>query len=128
MNQEHTTHLLTNYPKLYRQHSLPKEQSCMCWLFECGDGWFDLLDELSAKLETLNLTVLKDFPVEAEQVKEKYGTLRFYVNRYDYGVEELIDAACEKSEKTCETCGCPGRLRGENWFTTRCDQCHEDKQ
>lgn len=48
--------------------------------WEHGRGWNSAVAELSYALETLNLTFLGKYGVKvvAEQVKEKYGTLRFY--------------------------------------------------
>ena len=62
--------LINKYPKLYKQHDWDMRQTCMCWGFEVGDGWFDLINELSSKIEPLG--------AEAVQVKEKFGGLRFY--------------------------------------------------
>ena len=73
MNKEHTKHLLKTYPNLYRQHTLPMQQTCMCWGFECGDGWFTIIDNLSKRITEINPDV------EAFQVKEKFGGLRFYI-------------------------------------------------
>ena len=55
-----------------------------CW--ECDDGWNDPLANLSYSLEILNLTIGKQYGyrIIADQVKEKYGTLRFY-----YSVEKI---------------------------------------
>lgn len=127
MNVENTNKLLNNYPKLYRQHSLPMTETCMCWLFEVGDGWMSILDDLSRKIENLNMTVYKDDPIEAVQVKEKFGTLRVYVNNYSEEVEKYIDEAERLSEITCEECGAPGKIRPGGWITVKCDDCQNKK-
>ena len=71
MKQELQDKLFKKYPKLYRQHTLSMQETCMCWGICCGDGWFKLIDELSAKLEP--------YDIEAVQVKAKFGGLRFYI-------------------------------------------------
>ena len=49
----------------------------MCWGFSCGDGWYLLIDRLCSSLQWDTDT--NKYPqVVATQVKEKYGTLRFY--------------------------------------------------
>ena len=65
---------------LYKMANRPCNETCMCWLWECGYGWFDTLAEVSNKLEALNLIVYPKYKVriQAEQVKEKFATLRFY--------------------------------------------------
>ena len=61
----------------------------------------------------------------ATQIREKYGTLRFYWEgalspEADAQVEEeAIDLAEARSACTCEICGEEGRLYGDEWRTTR---------
>lgn len=62
----------------------------------------------------------------ASQVKEKFGTLRFYLT---CGTDEMYDAirvAEEESARTCEECGMPGEQRGGGWILTLCDRCHNE--
>ncbi len=64
--------------------------------------------------------------VEATQVKEKYGTLRFYLS--DYGSEEIrnyIRFAESMSSVTCENCGAPGESYGRSWIQVKCETCKE---
>lgn len=72
--------MMKEFPLLYRQRKLPMTQTCMCWGIDCGEGWYLPLHELSQCLEAINVAVGKKwgFRIEAEQVKQKYGTLRFY--------------------------------------------------
>ena len=65
---------------LYCQKDLPMTQSCMCWGWEIDDGWQKRVQELSYALETLNVLFYDKYKVriQAEQVKEKFGTLHFY--------------------------------------------------
>jgi len=61
--------------------------------------------------------------VVAAQIKEKFGTLRFYCE----GVQEpeisgMIDIVEIISGHTCELCGNPGKLRTDrSWIRTLCD-------
>lgn len=61
----------------------------------------------------------------AVQVKEKFGGLRFYVNFSTPRIEELIREAEEKADRTCETCGNPGKRKNTNtnWVLTICPEC-----
>jgi hypothetical protein len=62
----------------------------------------------------------------ALQIKEKYGTLRFYwtgrlSKEAEARVDEAIDLAEARSACTCELCGEEGRLhRKGGWLMTRC--------
>ncbi len=74
---------------------------------ECGDGWFDVLDVLCARLQFHTDT--DGAPqVVAVQVKEKAGALRFYAEGADEMHGGMIDVAQAMSEHFCQSCG--GRL------------------
>ncbi len=61
------------------------------------------------------------------QVKEKCGSLRFYVGSSNWLVDDLIEQAEQESLKTCQECGKPGEPRSESgWITTLCDE-HTDQ-
>ena len=118
MNTSLTEALVTGFPDLYADYNQPMTQSCMAWGFECGDGWFNLIDELSAKLEPLGAA--------AVQVKEKYGGLRYYCHaptKTATEVFELVNNAEDESLKICELCGRPGETLGGGWLKTRCEEC-----
>jgi hypothetical protein len=115
MNAENTKYLLDNYPALYSGYHKPMTETCMCWGFDCGDGWFEILRDLSDKLEPLD--------VVASQVKEKFGTLRFYLESGSDKAYAFIDEAEKLSSKTCEACGAPGSMRARFWLRTLCDEC-----
>lgn len=133
MSPEKDAELVRKYPMLYAQREGRMSETCMCWGFECDDGWYSLIDELSAKLEGLNREIASkgETPIEACQVKEKFGTLRFYTSSIPEAcsglIEKWIDEAEEKSARTCEHCGRPGQTRGGAWLTTLCDDCPEDR-
>ena len=113
--------LFKKYPKLFRQVDLPVEQSLMSFGIECGDGWYELIDDLCSKLQ--------HYDVEAVQVKEKFGTLRFYLDYYPEGVDQLVEEAEERSSTICEYCGKSGRtVNIGNWLYTVCEECKRKKE
>ena len=120
MSPEHDKHLCESYPVLYGDRHKSMRETCMCWGFTCDDGWFKLIDELSAKLEAMNK---EGANIVAGQVKEKFGGLRFYVGAAPEEAHKLIEAAESASYKTCEFCGEPGEVRQGGWIKTRCDRC-----
>jgi hypothetical protein len=62
--------------------------------------------------------------VQAVQVKEKFGTLRFYTNGFfNEKIENYIDMAENLSEITCEDCGLPGKANDGGWIKVRCESC-----
>lgn len=59
--------------------------------------------------------------VVVTQVKEKYGTLRFYYSGGDEYISGLVNMAESMSECTCEQCGAPGELNSGGWLSVKCD-------
>lgn len=114
--------LVESFPNLYSDRDADMRVTAMCWGFP-GDGWYKLLHEASTKLEKLILALPKEERqhYRASQVKEKYGTLCFYMTSQTEAMDEAIRAAEEASSRTCEVCGEPGVLRGPGWYHTSCD-------
>jgi len=119
--------LVEKYPKIFSQKDLPPNQSLMCFGFECGDGWYDLLDDLCGKIQAY-VDEGNYSQIEATQVKEKFGTLRFYINGGDDYIWDVIEKAEVESGKICEQCGAPGKVRGKGWLFTMCDLCWDKKE
>lgn len=90
-----------------------------------GPGWHQLIWDLCTALEGMARQQVAEgqAPMRACQVKEKYGTLRFYLTGGSVTDEafELTEAADERSGTICETCGQPGKtgLVGD-WLLTYC--------
>lgn len=66
--------------------------------------------------------------VVAVQVKEKFGTLRFYHNGGDDVIQACVDMAESMSSVTCEVCGSPGVSRSGGWIRTLCDDHAEGRE
>jgi len=122
MSPELERRLVETYPQLFADYGAPPNRSLMAFGFECGDGWFDLVDTLCAELARLDPPG-EDLPLRAMQVKEKYGTLRFYVGFCTDEAIALIAFAEALSARICETCGNRGRTRGAGWLKTLCELC-----
>ena len=79
MKDELEQKLVKKYPKIFRDYHGDMTQTCMTWGFECGDGWYDIIDNLCANIEKVcEQYKKKSIEVIAVQVKEKFGGLRFY--------------------------------------------------
>lgn len=206
MRKELQNKLFDDFPLLYGDRTKPMTQTCMCWGICTGDGWYDIIRELSEKLESMIsdfaeknpkvscrvcgckrdkhyasasynptkcLAIKREYDLNkiiwlgrkvawykvplvpfiklynwyqrtfnselyscwceqydpmiprASQVKEKYGTLRFYMDLELNGMHELIMEAENKSASTCEECGKPGKMRDGGWLKVRCDACDD---
>ena len=132
MNEVLSKKLFDDFPHLFRN----RHESSMHRGFECGDGWFDLIYELSQDIETVaqegGLSPdSPEWPV-CRQVKQKLGSLRFTVFAVE-GHEEVYEciselrlAALYRSFRICELCGRPGLgnyIDKEN--NTMCGYCTE---
>jgi len=142
MNKRNQAFLWKRFaPFLPDKKTLTPENSCMYWGFAVGDGWYQLVKQLLLDIEKLYRLYPDDFKgFRIEQVKEKFGGLRFYVNHYpNCGVPDvlptveffeknplakLIADAEEASFTICEDCGSDGKLRQDrSWVRTLCDGC-----
>jgi len=125
MKKELQSKLINDFPGLYTQVNWPKEKTCMCWGLAIGDGWFNIVYDLSKKITEIAPEV------QVVQVKEKFGGLRFYTGSvlkdHSDNVYKLINEAEEKSFKTCEICGTIENVttNGPNWIKTLCDKCRK---
>lgn len=86
MKKELEKLLVTTYPKLYRDYGGDIRKTCMGWGFACGDGWFPLILDLSSKIKKID----EQDRVVADQVKEKFGGLRFYYHINNYRHRKLF--------------------------------------
>lgn len=144
MTNKNEEYLFKTYKTLYGSEERRSDPaiSCLFFGFECGDGWFDIIDKLSEKIENVNNLNL-GFIIVADQVKEKFGTLRFYYHAEATGddlteeqlrrntllaglVEDAIGIAGMRTEYTCEVCGERGKLRDDGWIKCLCDK-HAEK-
>lgn len=89
--------------------------------WECGKGWYNLIAELIDKIAELDNLKL----VRVQQIKEKFGGLRFYISNGTDEIYKLIDEYEDKSYKTCEGCGAPSTKKTSGWICYLCNKCYE---
>lgn len=178
MKQELDNRLCNDYPRIFADRYKDMKETCMCWGFECDDGWYNIIDALCSNIQSHldhlenqrsaiikynqmvqagldgDLTALRERyetwtdpdkqiqeslsrgltpvpdpvpQVVAEQVKEKYGTLRFYYRGGDDVVDGMVRMAEAMTDRTCEVCGAPGIQCGGGWIKTLCEQHAEER-
>ena len=127
MKKELDEKLVNDYPKIFADRFKSCQETCMCWGFECDDGWFNLINSLCNCIQHYLNQKPEIEQVVATQVKEKYGTLRFYFDGGDDYIQGLVSMTEYLSGYTCEICGNFGKLRNDGWITVRCDSCFEKK-
>lgn len=144
MRDELDNLLCEKYPKIFVNRHADIRNTAMCWGFTHGDGWFNILDQLCDNIQSHidwrngqrerllkdnphNLKIQEEVPqVVAEQVKEKFGTLRFYYTGGDSVIDGMVRMAESMSGVTCEVCGNTGKRGGRGWIATLCDEHRKD--
>jgi hypothetical protein len=122
MNYELENKLIENHPILKRSLNEDPRSPFPMFGIECGDGWYNLIDELCSKIEPL---VDDDFYVT--QIKEKYASLSFYVGSATEEVFDIINEYEHLSIRICESCGKNGRVINHfGWYKTLCESCEKD--
>lgn len=114
--------------------------------FAVGPGWWPILEGLCAEIDSYTkwrnntrAARLKDNPhgldipnevpqVIVEQVKEKFGGLRFYYTGGDDKIDGMVRMAERWADHACEECGAPGQSRRGGWIKTLCDEHEAERQ
>ena len=132
MKQELDQLLCEKYPKMMVNRNKNMQETCMCWGFECGDGWFNILDQLMGNIQHhIDWKNRKEeviAQVTLDQVKEKFGTLRFYYSGGDDAIDGMVRMAESMSGVTCEECSAPAQTHGPGWIRTICEPCETKRE
>ena len=150
MREELDKQLCEKFPKIFAQRNGDMCETCMCWGFSCGDGWYPILEALCWNIQSHiknRLLTIKfaekwnanvadpDFEwpdywaerkkrtvpepvsqVVATQVKEKFGTLRFYFSGGDDVIDGMVSMAESMSSRMCEVCSAPAIVAQEGGY------------
>lgn len=128
--------------KMHQQFPLMYGENTSVWV---GEGWEHIIIKLSRAIQNYidshnsrqqwmvdngyQSNVMLVPQVTVEQVKEKFGGLRFYYSGGDDYIEGLVAMAEYWANDTCEVCGVRGKSRDDlGWITTLCDEHHEERQ
>ena len=134
---EFSKNMVEKYPAMFSQ---PYGGFCI------GAGWWPIIESLCSQIqghiEWKNNTrkhLLKDNPYGQEipdevpqvivnQIKEKFGGLRFYYQGGDDAINGMVRMAESWASKSCEECGKPGAPRHGGWMKTLCDEHEAERQ
>ena len=111
--------------------------------FAVGKGWWPIIEILCENIQrhidwknSTRSMLLKDNPYDIKvpdeleqvvvaQIKEKFGTLRFYYDGGDDVIRGMVKMAEAWADSSCEECRAPGSRRSGGWVRTLCDT-HEE--
>ena len=132
MKQELDEYLCKVFPKIFAERNLPMQETAMCWGLECGDGWFNIINQLCQNIQHHIDWKNKEKEVVAQvvvsQLKEKYGTLRFYYSGGDDTIDGMVSMAESMSGVTCEECGNIGESNNGGWIKVLCEPHREERE
>lgn len=93
---------------------------------ETDYGWYGLIIPIIKTIEKENLNRSAEDQIVITQIKEKFGTLRFYVNNAPDYIRDRIRVAEKESLNICEHCGSATNVSQQSvkgWISTLCDTC-----
>ncbi len=130
MKKENQGKLIATFPELFTT------DSGVIIGMQCFDGWFDIIFELTDKLNTYAKE--HELRIKVIAIKEKLGGLRYDCDIIGTGatsqrvlneINELIENYRELSYKTCEVCGHSGNITNiGRWLATVCDKHKESER
>jgi len=128
MNRVLQQHLTNKYEIFFedRKKKMEELELPLTFGYECGDGWFHILDALMSSIKH-HQKFKKTEPINIKQVKEKFGVLSFYYTGGDDYIHGLVSMATTMSSITCETCGTTdgvGKTTG-GWIKHLCKECFD---
>jgi len=148
MTEDKFEQLVRNHPELFQKAGDIE--------FSVGDGWFTIIDTLcgliSYRLENAKrrlkfslenpdakfVSPVAELEADVEtlraslptlvQVKEKFGSLRFYYDGGDAETQNYVSFAEALTYHTCEICGAPGKARNDGWVKVLCDAHQKERE
>lgn len=114
MNSILEDQLVKKYPMLCKNYHGDPTVTCFAFGFECGDGWYYIIDKALEKIQKISNDV--GLEVTIAQVKQKFNMLRIYVD-FEVGargekiqqaihqIHSIINQAEEEAAHTCERTG-----------------------
>lgn len=103
--------------------------------FAINSGWWPIVETLCGQIQHRidwwnknreTRPVIEQ--VVVEQIKEKFGGLRFYYTGGDDVIHGMVRMAEAWAEHHCEECGKPGKSRSGGWIKTLCDEHEAERQ
>lgn len=105
-------------PNVFRYMFDPKCRYDIRTGLSCDDGWYEIIRSASVKIEAIIQSVPEDQREHywVSQIKEKCGTLRYYMQGHTDDIDKIIEEAEQLSRITCEMCGCKNRSVETKWI------------
>ena len=99
--------------------------------FAVGTGWWPIIESLCDNIQSHTDWWNKNREtrpvveqVVVNQIKEKFGGLRFYYSGGDDTIAGMVRMAEAWADHSCEECGAPGKSRDGGWIRTPVSYTH----
>ena len=94
---------------------------------ECGEGWKGIYQPIIDYIEDYNKDKEGEDKIEIYQIKEKFGTLSFYVSKKTDELRKMIEDAEAESYHVCEICGrhINKQIVEHHWIYPICRECYD---
>ena len=124
-----TEKLIQKYPKIFKQYE--GNPGMVNW-YGVPQGWLLIIDKLCGAIQHyvdnttryINGNPTKPTQPTLTQMKEKFGSLRFYMEGSDDYVEGMISMAEYMCDNTCQECGAENDLGvTSGWISVLCRNC-----
>ena len=94
---------------------------------ECGEGWKGIYQPIIDYIEDYNKDKEGEDKIEIYQIKEKLGTLSFYVSKKTDELRKMIEDAEAESYHVCEICGrhINKQIVEHHWIYPMCRECYD---
>lgn len=139
MREDLANELYAKYPELFTDNRVS---------LDVGDGWYVLLDGLFGLLCAEFRKAKKKYDEDSlidnanelageqlyefehlpaiKQIKEKFGSLRFYAGTFRPEHKAYIDFAETMSSSICSNCGKMGSIQlDKGWLNCQCGECRK---
>jgi len=131
MKEELELKLVAKYPDICADYKGDQNKTCFHWGFECGDGWYELIDSCLQQVDFI--AKKNNISVKIGQIKSKLGRLVIYLD-FESGpkgeavsaaidaIHNVVEQTWKNSQNISEISGLPASPKViNNWIFTVTD-------
>lgn len=110
MRPELDDKLCETYPKIFRDRHLPMTHTAMCWGFDCGDGWYNIIETLCECIQShidntrkeRALALRFNRALKRARAGDSRGLIKYYDLGYSQDSREYAESRAQRALDTNE--------------------------